>query len=96
MGVSADYAETILHGLYRKGLLELWHAPCGSKYDVYKLTLSGSDELLDVLGSLRRTEFEKSERAALNVKRFDSRIAECKTLMTQQRLISQEAMEGVL
>ena len=96
MGISAEYAETILRGLHRKGFLALGHAPRGSKYDVYKLTAGGSDELLDVLGSLRQTEFEKAERAALNVKRFDTRIAECKTLMTQQGLIPQEAMEGAL
>jgi len=74
----------------------LGHAPSGSKYDVYKLTPGGGEELLDVLSSLRQTEFEKAEQAALNVKRFDGRIVECKTFMTQQGLIPQEAMEGVL
>jgi len=74
----------------------LGHAPSGSKYDVYKLTPGGGEELLDVLSSLRQTEFEKAERAALNVERFDRRVAECNALMTQQGLILQEAMEGVL
>jgi len=96
MGISAEYAETILRGLHRKGWLALGHAPPGSKYDVYKLTGDGGDELLGVLGSLRQKEFEKAEQAALNVKRFDGRIVECKTFMTQQGLIPQEAMEGVL
>jgi len=96
MGISAEYAETILRGLYRKGFLALGHAPRGSKHDVYKLTHSGSDELLDVLGSLRQTESDKAERAALTGKRLDRRIAECRALMIQQGLISQEAMEGVL
>ena len=96
MGVSAEYAETILRGLHRKGSLELGHAAPGSKYDVYKLTPGGGDELLDVLSSLRQKEFGKTEQAALNVERFDRRIVECKALMTQQGLISQEAMEGVL
>ena len=96
MGVSAEYAETIMRGLHRKGWLALGHAPPGSKYDVYRLTVRGGDELLGVFGPLRQKEFEKAERAALNVKRLDGKIVECKTLMTQQGLISQEAMEGVL
>jgi len=96
MGISAEYAETFLRGMHRKGWLVFGRAPRGSKCDVYKLTPGGADELLDVLGYLRQKEFEKAEQAALNMKRFDRRTVECKTLMTQQGLISQEAMEGVL
>ena len=96
MGISAEYAETIARGLHRNGFLALGDAPRGSRYDMYKLTPDGADELLDVLGSLRQAEVEKAERATLNVERFDRRTAECKTLMDQQGLLSQEAMEGAL
>jgi len=96
MGVSAEYSETLLRGLHRKGWLALGHAPAGSKYDVYKLTPGGADELLKVLGSLRQKESEKAQQAALNVERLDERVAKCMALMTQQGLIGQEATEGVL
>ena len=96
LGVSLDYCESMLRGLHRRGSLELGHAAPGSKYDVYKLTPDGADELLRVLGALRLRESEKAEKAALNVERIDERTTQCQAFMARQGLIPQEAMAGAI
>lgn len=95
LGISVEYSETILRGLNRKGLLALGHGPRGSKHAVYKLTPSGAEELLRVLGLLRHKESERANRAELNMGRVDRRIADCQALMARRGLIVQETTEGV-